>query len=65
MRRQIMAWAGVTRWQPDICRHTCISNLVELRRKDAAVARECGTSEGVIYLRDPEELLRWAGLRPQ
>jgi len=60
----------VTRWQPDICRHTCISNLVELRKNDAAVARECGTSESVIYsryhnLRDPEELLRWAGLRPQ
>jgi len=68
-RMQICELAGRLKWSPDICRHTCISNLAELRKNDAAVARECGTSEGVIYsryhnLRDPEEVEKWAGLRP-
>jgi len=69
-RREICAAAGGLSWVPDICRHTCISHLVELRRNDAAVGRECGTSEEVIFaryhnLRSPEELEEWMGLRSE
>jgi len=69
-RREICAAARGLRWQPDICRHTCISHLVQLRKNDAAVARECGTSEEVIFsryhnLRSPRELEEWMGLRPE
>jgi len=69
-RREICAAGGGLSWVPDICRHTCISHLVELRRNDAAVGRECGTSEEVIFsryhnLRSPEELEEWMGLRPE
>jgi len=69
-RREICAAAGGLNWGPDICRHTCISHLVQLRKNDAAVARECGTSEEVIFsryhnLRSPEELEEWMGLRPE
>jgi len=69
-RREICAAAGGLSWGPDICRHTCISHLVQLRKNDAAVARECGTSEEVIFsryhnLRSPRELEEWMGLRPE
>jgi len=69
-RREICATAGGLNWVPDVCRHTCISHLVQLRKNDAAVARECGTSEEVIFsryhnLRSPEELEEWMGLRPK
>jgi len=67
-RREVCARSQV-QWTVDVCRHTCISNLAELRRNDALVARECGTSEGVIYsryhnLRAPEEVAKWTELRP-
>jgi len=69
-RREICAAAGGLDWVPDICRHTCISHLVQLRKDDASVARECGTSEEVIFsryhnLRSPGELEEWMGLRPE
>jgi len=69
-RQEICKEAGGLKWVPDICRHTCISHLVALKNNDAAVARECGTSEEVIFSRyhnlcSPEELEEWMGLRPE
>lgn len=67
-RERIGRAAGI-RWVPDVCRHTCISFRLQLERNDALVARESGTSEGVIYrhyhgLRTPAEARAWAKLRP-
>lgn len=67
-RRLIAADAGVT-WKPDVCRHTFISNRMQLAQNDGLVAREGGTSETVIYrhyheLTMPAEARRWARIRP-
>ena len=47
-REQIGTAAGIT-WKPDICRHTYISHRLQLAQNDALVAREAGTSEGIIF----------------
>lgn len=67
-RERMRDAAGVT-WQPDVHRHTYISNRLQLVRNDAQVAREGGTSETVIYrhyhgLKTPAEARAWAKLRP-
>ena len=67
-REQIGTAAGIT-WKPDICRHTYISHRLQLAQNDALVAREAGTSEGIIFrhyhgLKTPTEARRWEKLRP-
>lgn len=67
-RQKIGTAAGIA-WVPDICRHTFISNRLQLLRNDAEVAREGGTSETIIYrhyhaLKAPAEARAWAALRP-
>lgn len=67
-REDIAAAAKVT-WKPDICRHTFISCRLQIVKNDAAVAREAGTSETIIYrhyhqLVMPAQAKAWAGLRP-
>ena len=47
-RNRICAAASV-RWKTDVCRHTFISHRLQQLRDDARVAREAGTSEGVIF----------------
>ena len=64
-----MARSGL-RYTPDVLRHTCISMRQQIEQNNAAVARECGTSEGVIYrhyhrLVALAEARKWAGLRPK
>lgn len=67
-RRRICQLAKV-RWVADITRHTYISNRLALLQDDAQVAREAGTSEGMIHrhyhsLKLPAEARKWAALRP-
>jgi len=67
-RERIGSAAGIT-WKPDICRHTYISYRLQLAQNDALVAREAGTSEGIIYrhyhgLKTPAEARGWQDLRP-
>ena len=68
-RERIAAAAEVT-WHGDICRHTYISYRLEISKDTAAVAREAGTSETVIFrhyhrLVTPAQAKAWAGLRPK
>jgi hypothetical protein len=68
-RERIGSAAGIT-WKPDICRHTYISYRLQLAQNDALVAREAGTSEGIIYrhyhgLKTPAEARGWQDLRPE
>jgi len=67
-RNQLMARSGLT-YTADVLRHTCISMRQQIEQNDAAVARECGTSEGIIYRHYHQlvalaEARQWAGLRP-
>lgn len=67
-RALISRTAAVT-WKADICRHTFISNQLQLIQNDAKVARDAGTSEDVIYrhyhaLKLPAEARKWAAVRP-
>lgn len=67
-RAAIISAAGLT-WRPDICRHTFISNRLQIVKNDGQVAREGGTSEEVIYrhyheLVEPADARKWAALRP-
>ena len=67
-RNELMARSGL-RYTPDVLRHTCISMRQQIEQNDAAVARECGTSEGIIYrhyhrLVALAEARKWAALRP-
>ena len=67
-REHIGSAAGIT-WKPDICRHTYISYRLQLAQNDALVAREAGTSEGIIYrhyhgLKTQTEARAWAALQP-
>lgn len=67
--RETVGTAAGFAWKPDICRHTYISNRLQLAQNDALVAREAGTSESVIYrhyhgLKAPTEARKWAALRP-
>lgn len=68
-RNNLMAAAGL-RYSTDVLRHTCISMRQQLEQNDGAVARECGTSEGIIYrhyhrLVSLAEARKWAALRPK
>ena len=68
-RNNLMRDSGLT-YTTDVLRHTCISNRQQIEQNDGAVARECGTSEGVIYrhyhrLVSLAEARRWAALRPK
>lgn len=67
--RKVICRATGLRWVPDVCRHTCISYRLQLEQNDALVARESGTSEGVIFrhyhaLHTAAEARAWARLRP-
>ena len=67
-RNELMARSGLT-YTPDVLRHTCISMRQQIEANDGAVARECGTSEGIIYrhyhrLVALAEARKWAALRP-
>lgn len=67
-RNLIAKTAGVI-WKPDICRHTFISNRLQLEQNDAKVAREGGTSETVIYrhyhaLTLTSDARKWENMRP-
>jgi integrase len=67
--REDIAEAASVTWKPDICRHTFISHRLQIVKDDAAVAREAGTSEAIIYrhyhqLVMPKQAKAWAGLRP-
>lgn len=67
-RGNLMRAAGLT-YSTDVLRHTCISMRQQLAQNDGAVARECGTSEGIIYrhyhrLVALAEARKWAALRP-
>ena len=48
-QREALAEAARITWKPDICRHTYISNRLQIAQNDALVAREAGTSEDIIY----------------
>lgn len=68
VRTKLCAAAGVA-WQPDIPRHTFISNRATIVQNDGQVAREAGTSEDMIHrhyhnLRTLAEARAWAALRP-
>lgn len=68
-RERVAKAAGVA-WKGDICRHTFISNRLVLLKDAAAVAREAGTSETIIFrhyhrLVTPAQAKAWAGLRPK
>ena len=67
--REAVRDAARVTWKADVHRHTYISNRLQIVRKDAEVAREGGTSEGVIFrhyhgLKTPAEARKWAGIRP-
>lgn len=47
--RAALAKAVRMKWKPDAPRHTFISARAAILQKDGQVAREAGTSEGVIY----------------
>jgi len=68
-RNELMARSGL-RYTADVLRHTCISMRQQIEANDGAVARECGTSEGIIYrhyhrLVALAEARKWAALRPK
>lgn len=68
-RGNLMRAAGLT-YSTDVLRHTCISMRQQLAQNDGAVAREFGTSEGIIYrhyhrLVALAEARKWAALRPK
>lgn len=68
-RNRILDAAGLT-WKADVLRHTYISHRLQLVNNDAQVAREAGTSEGVIYrhyhrLVTPADARKWSMLKPK
>jgi hypothetical protein len=67
--RHLISRAAAVTWKADICRHTFISNRLQIVQNDGKVAREAGTSEAVIYrhyhaLKLPAEARKWAAIRP-
>ena len=68
--RNLISTSAAVTWKPDICRHTFISNRLQIVQNDAKVAREAGTSEDVIYrhyhaLKLPAEARKWERIRPE
>jgi len=67
--RNLVANHAAVNWKPDVCRHTFISNRLQIAQNDGMVAREAGTSEDVIYrhyhaLKMPAEAKKWERIRP-
>jgi hypothetical protein len=68
--RKLISDSAAVTWKADVCRHTYISNRLQVVQNDGMVAREAGTSETVIYrhyhaLQLPAEARKWAAIRPE